>query len=66
MDSENKELHQFDTMDLLLCQEPRPEVCTREYNPVCATLRDGSSKTSSTACTSCSDPHVIGYKMGKC
>ena len=53
-------------LDLILCEEPRPQVCTREYNPVCATLKDGSTKTGSTGCTSCSDPEVVGYKMGAC
>jgi len=53
-------------LDLILCEEPRPEVCTREYDPVCATLQNGSTRTASTGCTSCSDPSVVGYKMGAC
>ena len=53
-------------LDLILCEEPRPQICTREYNPVCATLKDGGTKTGSTGCTSCSDPEVVGYKMGAC
>ena len=53
-------------LDLILCEEPRPEICTREYNPVCGTLQDGSTKTGSTGCTSCSDSQVVGYKMGAC
>ncbi len=53
-------------LDLILCEEPRPQICTREYNPVCATLQDGSTITGSTGCTSCSDPKVVGYKMGAC
>ncbi len=53
-------------LDLILCEEPRPQVCTREYNPVCGTLQDGSTKTGSTGCTSCSDPEVVGYNMGVC
>lgn len=53
-------------LDLILCEEPRPQICTHEYDPVCAKLQDGSIKTSSTGCTSCSDPEVIGYKMGAC
>ena len=53
-------------LDLIICEEPRPQVCTREYNPVCATLQGGGSKTYSTACTSCSDFDVVGYKMGAC
>ena len=53
-------------LDLILCEKPRPEICTREYNPVCGTLQDGSNKTGATACTSCSDPNVVGYKVGVC
>lgn len=53
-------------LDIILCEEPRPQICTREYDPVCATLKDGSTKTGSTGCTSCSDPEVISYKKGAC
>ena len=59
-------LNQPGALDLILCEEPRPQVCTQEYNPVCATLRDGSTKTSSTGCSSCSDSEVVGYQMGAC
>lgn len=52
--------------DLIICQEPRPAICTMEYNPVCGVLKDGSRKTGSTGCTSCSDPEVTGYTMGEC
>jgi len=52
--------------DLIICEEPRPQICTREYNPVCATMKDGTTRTDSTGCTSCSDPKVVGYKMGAC
>ena len=59
------------------CQEPRPEICTREYNPVCATKSTGivcittpcpstEEKTYATGCTACADPNVIKYKQGQC
>jgi hypothetical protein len=51
---------------LRLCPEPRPQICTREYRPVCAQMQDGTFKTYSTGCTSCSDPKVIGYRDGAC
>lgn len=65
-DEKNEINNEPGASDLILCEEPRPQVCTHEYNPVCATLQDGSTKTGSTGCTSCSDPDVVGYKMGAC
>jgi hypothetical protein len=53
-------------LDLILCQEPRPQICTHEYRPVCATLKDGSRQTGATGCTSCSDNEVVGYRKGAC
>ena len=64
--SEKIDIHEPGALDLILCEEPRPQICTREYDPVCATLQDGSTITGSTGCTSCSDPKVVGYKMGVC
>lgn len=48
------------------CQDPRPEMCTREYNPVCATYKNDSKKTAATGCTACSDSEVTGYIAGAC
>ena len=53
-------------IDIILCEEPRPQICTKEYNPVCARLKDGSTRTGATGCTSCSDSEVTGYTMGAC
>jgi hypothetical protein len=53
-------------LDLIICEDPRPQICTREYDPVCAVLQDGSVKTYATGCTSCSDTKVEGYKKGAC
>ena len=66
VDEKNEFNNEPGALDLILCEEPRPQICTREYNPVCGTLQDGSTKTGSTGCTSCSDPDVVGYKMGAC
>jgi len=52
--------------DLVLCEEPRPEICIQEYKPVCASMRDGTRQTRPSACSACSDPDVIGYEMGPC
>ena len=48
------------------CTEPRPEICTMQYDPVCAQLEDGASKTYASDCSACSDPLVIGYSRGEC
>lgn len=56
------------------CQDPRPEICTREYRPVCALVehdqgeQEGklSRKTYATWCTACADSRVKGYSQGEC
>lgn len=52
--------------DVIICQEPRPQICTREYNPVCANLSGGDTRTYATGCTSCSDSTVVSYMPGAC
>ena len=51
---------------LTFCTEPRPQICTMDYQPVCAELKDGRSKTYSNGCSSCSDANVVGYHDGEC
>ncbi|UCB55409.1 MAG: hypothetical protein JSW45_02455, partial [Thiotrichales bacterium] len=55
--------------DLTICTEPRPQVCTMDYTPVCG-LRNSSAedewKTYSNACGACSDATVVGYRPGAC
>lgn len=48
------------------CTQPRPEVCTREYMPVCATVKGNGTKTYSNGCTACSDLRVVSYVPGEC
>ena len=48
------------------CPETRPEACTMEYDPVCGSLADGSSRTFSNACSACSEPDVTSYVTGEC
>jgi len=61
----------------IACEQRRPEICTREYRPVCATRDTGircvtppcpvtDPKTYGNACTACSDPDVLGYQSGAC
>ena len=48
------------------CSDPRPEMCTREYVPVCGNREDGSTKTYGNGCTACSDPSVVSFSSGAC
>jgi len=58
---------QKDSHAFTQCKEPRPEICTREYRPVCATLNTGGEeKTYATGCTACADPGVIKYRESAC
>ena len=49
-----------------ICKPPRPQICTMDYNPVCAKLKSGHQKTYSNGCSSCSDPNVIEYVDKAC
>ena len=48
------------------CIEPRPEMCAQLYQPVCATLKNGSQKGYSNSCSACSDVDVDSWIEGEC
>ncbi|CAN5122724.1 hypothetical protein BH11PSE14_BH11PSE14_00640 [soil metagenome] len=59
------------------CAPQRPQACTREYSPVCATRDTGircittpcpssEQKTYSNGCGACADPKVSGWTNGAC
>ncbi len=60
------------------CQDPRPQICTRDYRPVCAQRDTGvrcvkapcdeatELKTYSNACSACADEKVLGFFDGGC
>ena len=61
----------------IACATPRPDVCTMEHAPVCATRDTGircitapcpssETKTYGNACSACSDPKVSQYVKGAC
>lgn len=54
----------------VICGEPRPLMCTREYMPVCATKKQLDNTleqvTYATGCTACADPSVISYQADAC
>lgn len=55
-----------DVSGLNLCTEPRPEICTMNYAPVCGVHEDGSRSTYSNACSACSNAEVVGSLPGAC
>ncbi|WP_372798724.1 hypothetical protein [Litorivivens sp.] len=59
------------------CTSPRPEMCTREYRPVCGAIDTGircvtepcpsvDHKTFGNACDACSNKQVMYYSEGEC
>lgn len=63
----------YQTNDVVVCQDPRSNVCTREYAPVCAIKKCMASPCSSVkkvtyanACTACADKTVRAYRPLKC
>ncbi|MGD8934395.1 MAG: hypothetical protein PVF35_06430 [Gammaproteobacteria bacterium] len=52
--------------DMTLCSNPRPEICTMEYEPACGYSDNGESRNFASACTACSDITVVGYLPGEC
>ncbi|OOZ43603.1 hypothetical protein [Solemya velum gill symbiont] len=53
--------------ELTQCKEPRPQMCTMQYDPVCAWMPEsGKWKTASNGCDACADKRVAGYLAGEC
>lgn len=49
------------------CPDPRPEVCTRDYRPVCGYAPDSAMGTTyGNDCEACADPAVEGWLPGAC
>jgi hypothetical protein len=51
--------------ELTACTDPRPEMCTMDYVPVCG-RRGAEWKTYPNACGACSDHEVSGFRPGPC
>ena len=49
-----------------VCSEPRPQVCTMEYAPVCASVAAGGRKSYSSGCNACADDSVSSFEQGPC
>ncbi len=63
--------------NLIECAVESPQICTREYIPVCGLRETGVRcvttpcestewKTYGNACTACSDIKVYGYRLNSC
>ncbi len=48
------------------CSEPRPQMCTMDYRPVCGVLKQGDKKTYSNGCAACSDKEVVSWLENEC
>lgn len=48
------------------CEAPRPEICTEQFTPVCATQQDGTLVNYPNACYACRDDKVASYVAGQC
>lgn len=49
-----------------VCKEPRPEMCTAIYLPVCGVDKKGELKTYASGCNACSNPQVVGFDEDSC
>lgn len=49
----------------IACPELRSPMCTKEYNPVCATLINGGRSTYSNGCSACANQNVQSWVVGK-
>ena len=51
---------------LTTCTEPRAQICTMIYDPVCGVDKAGQSKTYASGCSACSQGEVVAYREGEC
>ena len=54
------------TRKVVNCTEPRPQVCTMDYQPVCGKIDESQMKTYSNSCAACSDYKVIAFTLHAC
>lgn len=49
-----------------VCTGQRPQMCTRDYRPVCGTDVRGASRTYGNPCEACADKQVVSHRPGAC
>ena len=50
----------------IVCENPRPQICTRHLEPTCAFFADGSNREYGNPCEACADPKVISVARVFC
>ena len=60
------EVTEVPTLQTVSCQEPRPKICTLQYEPVCAVMESGSINTYPSACNACADIAVSAWRPEPC
>ena len=48
------------------CKDPRPKVCTMQYEPVCGLNMDGNHQDYPSPCSACGNSAVVSWTKGNC
>jgi hypothetical protein len=60
------EVSEGPVLQTIQCEEPRPKICTLQYEPVCAVMESGSINTYPSACNACADIAVSAWRPEPC
>jgi hypothetical protein len=60
------EVPETPALQTVQCEEPRPKICTLQYEPVCAVMESGSINTYPSACNACADIAVSAWRPEPC
>ena len=60
------EVSEAPALQTVQCEEPRPKICTMQYEPVCAVMESGSINTYPSACNACADIAVSAWRPEPC
>ena len=60
------EVSEVPVLQTVQCEEPRPKICTLQYEPVCAVMESGSINTYPSACNACADIAVSAWRSEPC